>query len=143
MDEDATWYGSRPRPCKVGLVVFDGGAILSVSHPSVKVLYIGTRNVQLMHCSGSNLCWRLGTFSGKSKPWSLPSEVLGLAPRENFEIYINAECKIRESTSMMVWPTLSRMVKEQNRSHAKHESGLIVTDVLWSLGHDCEPCKSR
>ena len=24
--------------------------------------------------------------------------------------------------------------KEQNRSHAKHESGLIVTDVLWSLG---------
>jgi len=32
--------------------------------------------------------------------------------------------------------------KEQNRSHAKHESGLVVTNVLWSLGHDCEPCKS-
>ena len=34
---------------------------------------------------------------------------------------------------MMVWPTLSRTAKEQNRLHAKHESSLIVTDVLWSL----------
>ena len=32
------------------------GAILSVSHPSVKVHYIGTRNVQLMHCSGGDFC---------------------------------------------------------------------------------------
>ena len=38
------------------------GAILSVSHPSVtvKVHYISTRNVQLMHCNGGNFCWRLG-----------------------------------------------------------------------------------
>ena len=26
------------------------------------------------------------------------------------------------------------MAKAQNRSHAKHESSVIVTDVLWSLG---------
>ena len=24
--------------------------------------------------------------------------------------------------------------KEQNRSHAKHESSLIVTDILWTRG---------
>jgi len=34
----------------------------------------------------------------------------------------------------MVWPALgSRIAKNHNRSHAKHESGLIVTDVLWFL----------
>jgi len=66
---------------------------------------------------------------------SLPSGAWGLAPRENFEIYVNVdECKTGESMSMMVWPTLSRTAKEQNGLHAKHESGLIVTDVLWSLG---------
>jgi len=45
------------------------------------------------------------------------------------------QCKTGESTPSMVWPTLaSRTAKNQNRLHAKHESGLIVTDVLWSLG---------
>jgi len=56
-------------PIRVGLAVFQGSchqqqfrdAIPSVSYPSVKVHYIGTRNVQLMHCqeflSFSCICW--------------------------------------------------------------------------------------
>jgi len=41
----------------------------------------------------------------------------------------------RRSTPSMVWPTLaSRTAKDHSRLHAKHESGLIDTDVLWSLG---------
>ena len=42
------------------------GAILSVSYPSVKVQYIGTRNVQLMHCkeilSFSCICWKFFSY---------------------------------------------------------------------------------
>jgi len=79
------------------------GAILSASHPSVKVHYIGTRNVQLMHCSGCDFCWRLGDIqreiegvrSGEGLgPWlpgPLPNGGLGACPTENMKIYINAD----------------------------------------------------
>jgi len=81
---------------------------------------------------------------GNKNFWKIPRITLDATAlhKRNF-----VQCKTGESTSMMVWPTLSRTAKEQNRSHAKHESGLIVTDVLWShsrsVGHDCVPCKSR
>ena len=90
---------------RVGLAVFKGcaissslGAQFSVSHPSVNVHYIGTRNVQLMHCSVGDFCWRLGNVqreiegvgSGEGLRPS-PVWVWGLAPRENFEIYVNTD----------------------------------------------------
>jgi len=56
----------------------------------------------------------------------------GVCPRENFEIYVNA-CTCSAKPHDGVANSLEDSYKEQNRSHAKHESGL-VTDVLWSLG---------
>jgi len=44
------------------------------------------------------------------------------------------QCKTGESTPSMVWPTLaSRTAKNQNRLHAKHESGLIMQSMKAAL----------
>ena len=67
------------------------GAQFSVSHPSVNVHYIGTRNVQLMHCNDGDFCCRLGDVQREiegvgSGAEPLPMQWgLGLTARENFD----------------------------------------------------------
>jgi len=92
------------------------GAILSVSHPSVtvKVHYISTRNVQLMHCNGGNFCWRLG---GRSAGIERVGSGEGLSPSPGESGGLPPEQILKIISLRMKFLAFSQYTKQQFYQH--------------------------